>query len=205
MRKKMLIFFIALIFALIIVICPFILFLAWLSDPGYIIRELHQEEIRPMLKRITGRELPAKVEDLRAIFYYCEGLENLLVAYQTDEEGCLYTLDAFGGQDVKKEQFPRVGFRVDSSGFDKAYYDFQKDLKELGVTLFDENLMDQLRRDYTEQITTRRFPKDAVTGWYLEFNTISKLYIYNYKVLIFKDLGVVYIYASKEPEGVFMR
>jgi len=200
-RKKMLIFFIALIFALIIIICPVISFLAWLSDPGEVARELHQEEIRPMLKRITGRELPAKVEDLRAIFYYCEGLENLLVAYQTDEEGCLYALDAFGGQDVKKEQFPRVGFRVGSSGFDKAYF-YQK---RLGLTLFDENLIDRLRRDYTKQITTRRFPKDAVTGWYLEFNTISKLYTYKYKVLIFKDLGIVYIYASKEPEGVFMR
>ncbi len=202
-KKLILIFSIASILMLVI-ICSFISFLAWLYEPNVVLRELRQEEIRPMLKRITGRELPGKVEDLRAILYSraAGGLEDIFVSFQTDQQGFLYTLDAFGGQDVKMEEFPQVGknpFRWIRAGFDEGYR-FQK---KLGVVLFDKDLLDRIIHDALEHDNTGRFPKDAVTGYYLEFNDSSKLV--NYNVLVFEDLGVVYISAEKMQEDIHLR
>jgi len=170
--------------------------------PHSILRELSQEEIRPMLKRITGRELPTKLEDLRAILFSYKGLENFFVAFQSDQEGCLYILDAFGGQDVFRQEFPQEGnnpFKWDLVGFDEGYR-FQK---KLGVVLFNKDLLDRIRYDALEHANTGRYPKDAVTGHYLEFDASSKLTFY--RVLVFKDRGLVYICAEKKKEGIHSR
>lgn len=117
----MLIFFIVFI---PIVVIFLLLFLATRRSHS-ILRELSKEEIRPILKRIAGRDLPSKAEELRAILYSYSVLENLYVAFQTNQEGCLYTLDEFGGQNVKREEFPQVEknpFRWIRAGFDQGYH-----------------------------------------------------------------------------------
>lgn len=201
MRKsRMLIFFIVFIQIIAIFL---LLFLATRRSHS-IIRELSQEEIKPTLKRITGRELPDKAEELKAILYSraAGGLEHIFVSFQTDQKGCLYTLDTFGGQDVKREEFPQVGknpFRWIRSGFNEGYR-FQK---KLGVVLFDKDLLDRIIHDFLECVKKGRYPKDAVTGYYLEFDASSKLT--RYRVLVFKDQSLVYIFAEKKKEGIYLR
>lgn len=167
------------------------------ADKHY--RELPQEEIRPLLKGITGRELPDKADDLRAILYSFSGLEELFVAYQTDQEGCLYILDAFGGEHVKMHEFPHA----DNNTFEwHGMADFSTGCryqKQLGVVLFDEDLIGRIRRDDLEYVNTGRYPTDAVTGYYLagaSFDPSSKIWCH-YAVVVFKDQGLVYICAAK--------
>ena len=194
----MLIFFIVVIPIIVI----FLLLFFATRQSHSILRELSQEEIRPMLKRITGGELPGKVEDLRAILYSYSGLEDLFVAFQTDQEGCLYILDEFGGQDVLRQEFPSIEkspFQWIRDGFDEGCH-FQE---KLGVAIFDKELLDRLTRDYLERVNTGLYPKDAITGYYLEFDASSKLVFY--RVLVFKDQGLVYIFAEKVPEGIHLR
>ena len=162
-------------------------------------RELPQEEIRPLLQSITGRELPDKVDGLRAILYSFSGLEELFVAFQTDQEGCLYILDAFGGQHVRTWEFPHREHITDTSGF-QAGCEFQK---KLGMVLFDKDLLDQIHTDFLEYAGAGRYPENAVTGYYLEFNAASKLVFY--RVLVFKDQGLVYICADRKPKGAHLR
>ncbi len=71
------------------------------------------------------------------------------------------------------------------------------------MILFDKDLLDRIRHDFLESVNTGRYPKDAVTGYYLEFNDSSKLG--NYNVLVFKDLGIVYISAEKMQEDIHLR
>lgn len=167
------------------------------ADKHY--RELPQEEIRPLLKGITGRELPDKADDLRAILYSFSGLQELFVAFQTDQEGCLYILDAFGGEHVRTWEFPHLEYIPDMSGFE-AGCEFQK---KLGVVLFHKDLLDRIHTDFLEYAGTGRYPENAVTGYYLELDDRSRLVFY--RVLLFKDRGLVYIFAEQVPKGVYFR
>jgi hypothetical protein len=163
-------------------------------------RELSREEIRPFLKRITGIELSSKVkvEDLRAILFGYNGLEDLYVAFNTDQEGCLYILDVFGGKEVLRQEFPQDKnnpYSWDISIFDSVY-NLQK---KVSIALFDKNLLDRIKDDALEHANTGSYSEDAIAGYYLEFDAKSKLS--SYRILVFKDLGIVYIFAEKLPEG----
>lgn len=189
------------VFVLLVIVC-LILFVLERHPGNSAYRELRKQEIRPTLKRITGRGLPTKVENLRAILFVYNGLEDLGVAFQTDQEGCSYILDEFGGENVLMEEFPDVKsqpFEWDFAGFDQAY-GFQK---KLGVVLFDKNLYDRIQLDALEHANTGDYPKDAVSGYYLEFNADSKSVFY--RVLIFKEQALVYISAEKLAEGSYRR
>ncbi len=181
---------------LIVVGCSFLLLLAWATTGT--LRELPQRRIRPMVKRFTGRELPGKAEDLRAIFHSYRG-RQIFVAFQTDHEGCSYILDAFAGKHVQRHEFPHAennpfewhGMSAFSRG---CWYQ-----KELGVTLFDEDLINRITRDDLEYLKTGHYPEDALTGYYLagaSFDLGSKSWRH-YVILVFKDRGLVYLFASK--------
>jgi len=169
------------------------------DDDDHVFRELHIEEIEPFLIQLTGRKLPGKVENLRAILFGYRGYKDLYVAFKTDQKGCSYILDVFSGQDVPKQEFPQdtdEPFKWDVDIFDMGY-NFQK---KLGIVLFDKNLYDRVRGDAMELANTGRYPEDAVTGYYIEFDAKSKLAFY--RILVFKDLGIVYIFAEILPEGI---
>lgn len=175
---------------------PFIL--SGCADDDHVCRELRSEEIEPFLIQLTGHELPDKVEDLRAILFGYNGYKDLYVAFKTDQKGCLYMLDLFGGQDVVRQEFPQDKnnpFQWDIDIFDIGY-DLQK---KLGIVLFDKNLYDRVQGDALVHAFTGRYPKDAITGYYIEFDARSKLAFY--RILVFKDLGIVYVFAEKLPEG----
>lgn len=165
-------------------------------------RELHPEEIRPMLKRMTGRELVGKAEGLRAIFYRYGPVEDLFVAFQTDQEGCSDVLQAFGGQNVRMEEFPDVEngpFGWTMAGFRIGY------ARELSRDPFDQDLIDRIRDDALEYYALGHYPKDAITGYYLECSTGSESHEIFYNVLIFKDEGVVYVFGERCPLGAYVR
>ena len=190
---------------LIIVGCLFLSLLARVTKGT--LRELPQRQIRPMVKRFTGRELPGKAEDLRAIFHSYRGLELIFVVFQTNQEGCSYILDAFVGKHVKMHEFPHA----ENNTFEwHGMADFSTGCryqKQLGVVLFDEDLIGRIRRDDLEYVNTGRYPTDAVTGYYLagaSFDPSSKIWCH-YAVVVFKDQGLVYICAEQVPKGVYFR
>jgi hypothetical protein len=187
-------------FVPMIIICLFLLLLSRVTKGT--LRELPQRRIRPMVKRFTGRELPGKVEDLRAIFRSYRGVEAIFLAFQTDQQGCSYILDAFAGKHVKMHEFPPAeGTSFDCTGilvFHKACWYYQK---ELGVTLFDEDLINRVLSDSSglEYANTGRYPEGTVTGYYLagaSFDRSSKLWRHHV-VLVFEDRGLVYLYAAR--------
>ena len=163
-------------------------------------RELQKEEIRPILTRLTGRELPTKVENLRAIFHIegdRERLEELYVAFRTDQKGCEYILDTFGGQNVQREEFPLD----ENNPFKWRMSDFLyacRLQKDLGVDLFDEELINRIERDAMVNTLRGHFPKDAVKYYFLG-SSCSDLF---YTVLIFKDMSIVYMFVSKPPSFI---
>jgi len=157
-------------------------------------RELRREEIGPMLMRLTGRELPGKVEDLRAILFAERSFEHLFVAIRTDQKGCEYLLDAFGGQDVQREEFPRDKnnpFSWNMSGFWTGCR-FQE---KLGVDLFDEELINRIKGDALERANTGHYPKDAVKGYYLAGACSKSVF---HLVLLFKDQEIAYLFIANE-------
>lgn len=170
-------------------------------------RELSLEEIRPLFKNITGQELPEKrkVKNLRAIFYDYYKLEHLYISFETDQEGYFNILEIFGGKDVKKEEFPKEGTNpmyFETIGFDEGYR-FQK---QLGVELYDMALLNKIRNDYLASLETEtgNYPKDAITGFYLYLINRSKSF--SYTILVFKEQGIVYIFAAKLlPKNYYLR
>jgi hypothetical protein len=190
------------IYLLIIMICSSLLLLVKsCAKSSYI--ELSQREIRPTLKRITGRDLPSNVEKLQAILYSYKGLEDVFIAFQTNQEGCSHMLNEFGsGQDVMKQEFPdkEFSFVEYSMMVFLNGYQFQK---KLGIDLFDMDLIERIEHEHLEYVNTSRYPKDAVTGYYLKFTDTLKLTFY--RILVFKDLNIVYIFAEKKPKGFSSR
>ena len=169
------------------------------------LRELSQEEIRPTLKRITGQDLPTYVEELRAIQYSYSDLEDIFIAFKTNQEGCSFILNEFGsGQDIMKQEFPDKEYsRVEYSMVVFLHgYHFQK---KLGVDLFDIDLIERISDEHLDYVFTNRYPKDAVTGYYLKFAGADNSNSIFYRVLVFKNLNIVYITAEKAPKGFHSR
>ena len=195
-KRKMLIF--SIVFMLVISTCCSVLLLLARHNRSTL-RKLSQREIRPILKRITGRDLPSKSEELRAILYSYHGLEDIFVAFRTDEEGCSYVLDEFGsGQDIMRQEFPHKEYnhlRYSMVTFLNGYL-FQK---KLGIDLFDKDLIERIKHEHLEYVNMNSYPKDAVNGYYLKFSESSKLAFY--RILVFKDLNIVYIFAEKKTKG----
>jgi len=184
------------IFKIIITISfmPFVL--SGCNDKS-VYRELQREEIEPILMRLTGHELPDSVTDLRAILLAQGGFEHLYIAFGTNQEDYERLLDVFGGQDAQMEEFPQGKNRPyewDMSGFLTGCM-IQEDL---GVNLFDEELIRQIRKDDLVNITTGHYPKDAVKGYYLAGACSKSVF---YCVLIFKEQKYVYLYIAHNPPG----
>lgn len=152
--------------------CLFGLFVAWrIRQPYY--RELRPNEIRPWFKLITGRELPEKTEGLRGILYFFRDRE-IFVAFQTDQQGCSYILDTFGGQDVQVREFVKErDYVFPLAGFVSANY-WQK---KLGISLFD--------------------PQTLGVACYLDSGGHPDT---GYQVLIDKDRSKVYIYSYRRGD-----
>lgn len=188
------------VFILIIIICHLLLLLPR-RNHNLVRRELHKEEIRPILKNITGKELSTeKVENLRAVFFDYHGLETLYVSFKTGHKEYTHILDTFGGKYVKMEEFPQD--RNNPFSWDiSSFLIRDRFRKEVGVDIFEEELIKRIREDALVNANTGNYPKDALTGYYLEFNTSSELIFYRiYRILLFKDLGLVYIFAEKAPD-----
>ncbi len=169
------------------------------------LRQLRKEEIRPALKRFTGKELPDHITDLRA-FYRKEGFrggrEELFVAIRTDRNGCAAILDLLRTETPRESyHFPDEDgnpFMLGLRAIDRVY-EFQS---KLGVMLFDKTLVDRVYADALERANTGHYPIDAVTGHYLHFYRQSKAREEYYSVLIFADEGIVYIWAGQHPKGM---
>lgn len=162
-----------------------------------ICRELQKEEIRPMLTSLTGSELPTNVEDIRAIFFAADDIghyEILYVAIRTDQKGCEDIMDIFGGKNVQIEEFPldeNNPYEL-MSGFEIGC-DIQEDL---GVDLFDKELINQIEREAMVYALKGHYPKDVVKYYYFKGSCSESVF---YTVLIFKDRGIAYIIVNKEP------
>jgi hypothetical protein len=160
-------------------------------------RELQREEIEPIFMRLTGHELPDKVTDLRAIRLAQGGFEHLYIAFMTNQEGYECILDVFGRQGAQIEEFPRDKNRPyewDMSGF-LTGCNIQEDL---GVNLFNEELIRQIKKNDLVKITTGHYPEDAVKGYYLAGACSKSVF---YCVLIFKEQKYVYLYIAHNPPG----
>jgi len=152
--------------------CLLALFVAWhIHQPYY--RELRPSEIRPWFKLITGRDLPEKTEGLRAMLWFFRDRE-IFVAFQTDDEGCSYILDAFGGQGVQKGEFVKErDYVLPLAGFVRA----QHWQKRLGIVLFDQQTVG--------------------AACYLDSGDNPPI---AYEVLIDKDRCKVYIYSYRRGD-----
>ena len=196
------------IFSIVIVLMLSIFLICILFTPirNAIHRELKQEEIRPKIKGIIGKELPDTVENLRAVIYSVgknDVYVDLYVTFHTDSNGCSYILKEFGGPDVKRQTSFREQYDGDRSfsltAFRRGYHLQQ----ECGAVLFDMDLVKRAKYDYAiPDPITGNFPEDAVTGYYICFEgEYEPEILYNYHVLVFTDRGLVYICANKKPEG----
>jgi len=175
-----------------------------------VLRSLNQEEIGPMLKSLTGKELPAEVENLRAITYSHrtwrnQGWEELHVAFQVDKDGYRQVLDEFGGGGVEKYTFPGETnppgqWYIDT--FDQGYHCQTK----LGVSLFDKGLYHRIQDDYWRSLAdSGRYPQDAITGHDLRFALELKKDFTGYRVLMFDDAHIVYISAGRRTKDFHTR
>jgi hypothetical protein len=181
-----------LIAPVIIIATCLAIFILLMLPPKHMCRKLRTEEIRPIVKRITGRELPVSAKNLRGILLRDYG-EVIYLVFETDPEGFSYILATFGGQDVKRIDFPgedNTPWDWDMSAF-RTGVTFQE---ECGVLLFDVNLFDRIKRDAIKYMMTEVFPDDAVRAHHLES---GDSWPEPYEILLFKDLGVVYLKAGK--------
>jgi len=174
----------------IIIIC--LLVVIDLRRPGPL-RLLGPKKTRKTVKSMTGRKLPLSAEELQGISQACEGRDGRFhecyVTFKTDQEGISHILNTFGGEDVLVKDFPNP----ENNTLEWKIMDFEKAYslqKELGVVLFDFNLIRQIRNEDLEFAIKKSYPEDAITGWYIESRRSS---IVSYLVLIFKDRGLVYI------------
>ena len=179
----------------IMVVCLSLLLLARRT-----VRELPQRQIRPTVKRFIGLELPSKADNLRALFHSYRGVENVSLAFQTDQQGWSYILDAFAGKKhIHRHEFPQPENRPFQWGAWGAFLLSCSYQNQLRVRIFDEDLINRIGSDHLEYVNTGHYPKDAVTGYYLNGisgDPMSELVFYH--ILVFKDRGLVYIYAAKE-------
>jgi hypothetical protein len=136
------------------------------------LKELPQESIGPWFVLMTGRDLPHKVEDLRAVLYKSRGYQ-LFYTFKTDEEGCSYILEVFGGPDVQIDEFAEGEFEEYQLQILDRIAFFQKDL---GIILFNP-----------KQITG--------PGYHLYYKYRAQPSA-AYEVLIDKGNGKVYIFAE---------
>jgi hypothetical protein len=197
-KNKILISFFACI--LIIILCSYLLLFT--KRNTRFPRELSQDEIRPILKHITERDLPIYVEELRAIFYSYHGLEDIFIAFKTNQEGCSFILNEFGsGQDILKQEFPDKEYNRMEFGMEAFVFNGYQFQKKLGIDLFDMDLIGRISDEQLDYVNTGRYPKDAVTGYYLKFIDNSKSEVILYRVLIFNNLNIVYIATRKVPKS----
>ncbi len=171
----------------------------------FVYRELSVNEIRPMLKEITGKALPDKAEGLRAILWGECGIRELYLVFHTDQDGRSYIMEEFGGQNVEKHDFPDEkncdSFRWTAlRNFDRGYL-FQR---ELGVMLFDRTLYDRIREDIMQRFEIGHYPEDAVSGHYLQFYDDTQPLLMWYQILMFPDRDLVYVCAGRRPKGLVL-
>jgi len=168
-------------------------------------RALREEEIRPMVEELTGKALPGKAEDLRALMWGEAGIRELYLAFQTDQDGCSHILQAFGGEGVERHDFPDEDDRDSSAwgflhNFDRGYA-FQK---ELGLMVFYRTVFGRVGTDALQYVGTGTYPDKAVTGHYLRFYDDTEPLETWYDILVFPDQGIVYLCAGRRPKGLVL-
>ena len=187
-------------------VCALLYVCAW-HGRGNVLHVVDQQEVRPMFRRITGKELPDDIRNLHAITFGYDGIKELYLAFEVDDDAYSRTLEEFGGERIEKYEFPQEvppprGWDV--GAFDRGY-EFQK---SLGTTLFQPSLLRKVESDYRRFVSTRQFPEDAIRGDFLYFSTESdkdfKDLAY-YSVLAFKEQGLVYMAVGRRPKGVYPR
>lgn len=196
---------ICLIVVIPIVVASIALCLGARCGDGGALRVVDHQEARPMLRRLTGKVLPDGVEILRAIVFANRGIEELYIAFRVDPDGYSYILRDFGRDQILRYDFPMetsesIPFVI-VMDFDRGHQ-FQE---ELGVSIFDKELYGRVKDDYVQYVAAGRYPDDAISGHYLSFQTECERELMYCRVLMFDNLGMVYIAAGRRPEGVYFR
>jgi len=163
-----------------------------------VLRTLEEHEIRPMFSRLTGRELPGEVNDLRAITFGEGGMKELYVACQVDRDDYLRVLEELSGEGVEKYEFPRE--TNNPLGWPHAFDRAREFEQKLGVTLFDKSLYRRVATDYLDRLS-KGYSEGAITGHCLQFHAETKREVFHYFVLMFEDQRVIYISAGRRPKG----
>jgi len=165
-----------------------------LITPRDITRELSSPEARQMVKHVIGRDLPADVGRLRGMFHHGRGrsdMEHVFVAFQAGAESQAYILETFGCQRIR--QFPNQQNTLEDldPGFWAPGCAFRGDS---GISLFDKDPLERLRHDTIDGMMTGTFRDDALHGYYLTCAPDSDT---AYGILVFEDLDVVYLAATR--------
>lgn len=159
-----------------------------------ITHQLNSSEAQRIVKDVTGRDLPANVEGLRAMFYREQGRsdeEHVFAAFQAGPDSQAYILETFGCQQVR--QFPNEQNTLED--LDPGSFGPGCTLREdSGLALFDRDLLERLRRDTIDGMMTGIFRDDALHGYYLACAPSSDT---AYEILVFPDLHAVYITATR--------
>lgn len=148
-----------------------------LMRPVY--RELRPEEIRRSVRRMTGHELPEEACDLRGILFNRRGRE-LYVAFETDPNGCSYIVDAFRTQHLEASRGQGLSPEDWWMGCFVRGCVYQRGL---GTVVFDPILVNRVGLD----------AKVTEHACYVRASAESKV---RYVVLVFRDRGLVYLFAA---------
>jgi len=170
-----------------IVSCGLLLKVAGCTDS----RELDSLQTRRMVKRTTGRDLPADTQGIRAIHIRSRALDSdveyVFMAFSAGPESQAYMLKTFGGEHIR--EFPHEKNSLED--LDTAIFDvgciYQN---QMGVSLFDPHLLNRIGADIKHRIMTGDFPSDALQGYYLASDDTHGV---AYRVLVLTDPNTVYM------------
>lgn len=190
-KGKIFVWFI--VFILVVITC-LVLFVLLMSRPSSTHRVLGPEKIRSMVKQMTGRDLPTDVENFRGVELGYDRYVRVFLAFETSQNGLSYILDTFDKHDVKREDFPHEMNKPEDLG-PRIFWMVREFQDKLGVVQIDKDLCNKLWHDNMEYMNNGTYPTNAVSGSYLRSNDSCSVYYY---CLIFKDLGLVYMFLTND-------
>jgi hypothetical protein len=153
-----------------------------------------EKDIRVTLKHFVDWELPDQLNTTRAIFHSYRGHEEIFLAFTTSEEAWKGMLNAVAPYASRREEFPGDGtnpLQWDMHGFGLGCL-YQK---TLGVTVFDEMLLDQITSDDIDYVSTGNYPKDVIR---VAYSASGDALPARWRVLVFKDRSLVYVFSARE-------
>jgi hypothetical protein len=157
-----------------------------------------------MLKSLARRELPDGLKNLRGLTFGYGGIQEFYIAFEMDDRGILRICESFRGEGVEEHRFPGAEndpLRWGLSNFERAH-DFEE---QLGISLFDVELVRKIVGDDLENLHTGEYPQSAVRGTYMKFGATSETETTHFHVLAFTDRKTVYVAAGRRPERAFSR